>query len=65
MNKNARTIDVTIEELAERLGLWCDRCLLPSRAEWDFAVLFDGKVEYTFTYGFCADCEHETRVGFA
>jgi hypothetical protein len=61
--RDAAFVDVAIEELAERSGLWCEVCLLPSRCEWDFAILFSGTVDFTFTYGYCPDCDTETKVG--
>jgi hypothetical protein len=62
-SQRAAWVDVVIEELAERTGLWCDVCLLPSRWEWDFAALLNGKLWYTFSFAYCPDCDTETKVG--
>lgn len=57
------TADVSIEELEERLGLWCEHCALPSRCEWDFALKLGSELRF-MTYAFCPGCEREEKTGF-
>lgn len=44
-----------------RTGLWCDRCLLPSRVGVDAMMLGRSGVQTIATVSRCRDCGHVTK----
>jgi hypothetical protein len=63
MHGDGATVSIRLEELAERLDLWCDFCLLPSRAEWDLMVMINNHMDHIVTFSYCTDCERESWSG--
>ena len=57
----ARTVTLTLQTLSETFGLWCDRCLLPSRSVIVLAVELDDVPYQLITIDRCVDhAEEET-----
>ena len=55
-------VHITAEPLQDRHGLWCDRCLLPSRIEADIAVMLNGNPGTVMTLSMCDNCEEAKIV---
>lgn len=42
-----------------RLGIWCDKCLLSSRFEFDVFLLDDDGMSFSGTYSGCTENDYE------
>jgi hypothetical protein len=52
----ARAVTVTVEAGTPRVGLWCDRCLLPSAVEIDYWAFSGSRILALGVKRLCKEC---------